>query len=466
MKKILFLFLIPFLFYPSISARGNGRVQLDLFFECMDSGGWQWFFVADAIREREKDVSLNVYCIVSKDDKGKWKSPRGKVEVDESKRVAVAFKYYRKKALYYLNGRSLSPWRDGWIDAAIFAQINPDVFKKRITEDGDSALEKHYEKARELGVKEKTLFINGVKYEGEMNLSDLMKTVNRYLAPRSKFKLYTDRKNVAVIPEFIVLVDNKFALKNDAVINSFKRYFSRIKPQIVDYTTNKIFKARFIPAYLIENNKETRDAFSPLIKAGVFEKYGKYFVYYDKGSQGVFTERKEEKGKLEVFAMSQCPFGTQAEDALIDAYEKKLLPKNTRIQFHYILDAKKTKGGYEFQSLHGKEEWQENARQIYIALNHPDKFFAYLKERNKNFRSSDWEKAAKKAGISVKEIKKNFERAKELLYEDAQYASSLEITASPTFLVGGKYLIVGLGRLKNFKGYEKIPAEAAQGACK
>jgi hypothetical protein len=192
-------------------------------------------------------------------------------------------------------------------------------------------------------------------------------------------------------------------------------------------------------------------------------------VYEDRQRRGLYAARAEKKNTVEIFVMSQCPFGALAENAIFEAEKNKLLPEGARLEIHYIGDAKKDeKGGYAFSSLHGQPEWEENARQLYINKNFPEKFRAYLLERNKAYSSPDWESAAKAAGLDAKKVAAGSEEGKKLLAEDFAATGALGITTSPSFVVDGRQFMVGLGELIKTPGYEKVPppGQPAAGCAK
>ena len=164
--------------------------------------------------------------------------------------------------------------------------------------------------------------------------------------------------------------------------------------------------------------------------------------------------------------MSQCPFGTQAENSLIEAVKKKLIPDKIRVRIRYIADVTGSGTQRSFRSLHGPAEWEENARQLLIGDMYPGKLFDYLLERNKNPNSSMWQVAAGKAGIDPDVITRKFEKGKELLARDVKIADELGINASPTFLWEGRLLISGLAGLKKIPGFEKISVKGSAGSCK
>ena len=168
--------------------------------------------------------------------------------------------------------------------------------------------------------------------------------------------------------------------------------------------------------------------------------------------------------------MSECPYGTAAENSLLEAVKDKTLPPGLKLEFHFIGDAKKAENpapgasAWAFSSLHGEPEWRENARQLFISRRFPDKFKAYLLARNVDIKSPDWEKPAKAAGIDTAAVAAGSDEAAALLAEDFAKTSALGITSSPTFVLGGREVMMGLGELGKTPGFEKIPAPGQSGA--
>ncbi len=456
------------------SAAPQKKVKLDVFFESMDGRGWQWFFLTDVLkRARPNNIDVDVFCLIEKNDKGEWLSKRGDSEIAESKRIAVIKKYHKNSLFKYLNARSLSPWVDGWKDAAIFSDISLIKLEKEIKTNGDSALGEHFVQIKNKSVAKTSIFINGVLYEGAPKLLALMKKVNKVLPKNKKFNIPAEKSlSKLAAPAFWIVLSKNSAPKDERVVSAFSRFFSELKPKEIQYTS-KIRKEKFkdldfVPAYIIEDNKNSRAALGDMIKAGVFAKKKGYFVYYDKSKRGVFLKNKRKPETLEVFTMSQCPYGVMAENSVMEAVENKLIAPKTKVEIRYIADGSKgADGKINFRSLHGPAEWEENIRQLFIADKFPKKLFTYLKERNKNVNSTQWEAAAKAAGISSKTINDGFEKAKLLLLEDSAYTKELGVSSSPSFLVDGKYFAIGIRELQKIKGFEKVPLKAAPlGACK
>ena len=454
---------------PAVS---GGR--LELYLEALDGQGWQWFFLADTVKRRLAGVEFIVSPLVSKNADGTFSAKRGEPELAEAVRLAVLAKSYRAKMLNYLSARSLTPAADGWRDAAVFAGINPDELEKLAASAGQAALAEAYKVSSAAGVTETALFLDGKPYAGSQRLMPLYAAVNAALpaakraAPPAGYK----PKPPAPPPGFWVVVSSG-AQKSDALVGVFDRYFEGIKAVTLDYGSDEraaMFPSLdFVPSYIVAATPEARARLDNEIKAGIFKENGGYLIYEDRQRGGLMASRAEKNNTLEVFVMSQCPFGVLAENSLLEAVKGKVLPEGLKLEIHYIGDAKADgKGGWEFSSLHGSAEAEEDARQLFVAKNFPDKFNAYLNERNKAITSPDWQKAAKAAGLNADKVAAGKEEGQKLLALDFAASGALGMTTSPSFVVNGRKFMVGLGELTKTPGFEKIPApgQPAAGCAK
>ena len=445
---------------PAAAQASGGKMEL--FYEMMDGQGWQWYFLANTVRGQLKASELKVYPLVEKDADGKYAARRGETELAESRRVAVMGRSWPDKLNVYLNARSMSPSPDGWRDAALFAGLNPDEVQKKADAEGDAALAAALARASALGVSEAALVLDGRKFSGAQRLMPLFEAVNAALPADSRQKPPAGYKPQPKLPPpgLWVVLSSGIA-KNDALVAVFDRYFEDIKPVVLDYKDAgaKFPWLEFVPSYVLQATADAKSKLEKEIEAGLFKDKGAYLVYEDRQRRGVFASRPAEKNKLEFFVMSQCPFGAMAENAVFGAEKDGLLPKDLKMVVHYIGDAKKDdKGAWTFSSLHGEAEWQEDARQLYIAKKYPEKFRDYLLELNKEYSGNDWEKAAVAAGISTAAVTAGFEEAKELLAADFEASSKLGMTTSPSFVLDGQQFMVGSGELSRFPGFEKLPA--------
>ena len=143
------------------------------------------------------------------------------------------------------------------------------------------------------------------------------------------------------------------------------------------------------------------------------------------------------KPTLELFVMSYCPFGVQAEEKIIPIVKKFGDQIDFRLQF--IAQEKEATSSQDvtpFISLHGYPEVAENIRQLLIAQEYPDRYLDYILCRGKKLDKS-WESCAEKLGIDVARIQRLFNapEAERLFQENIKRAAELGIKASPTILV-------------------------------
>jgi 2-hydroxychromene-2-carboxylate isomerase len=157
------------------------------------------------------------------------------------------------------------------------------------------------------------------------------------------------------------------------------------------------------------------------------------------------TCRAEKPKKLDVFVMSQCPFGVKGLDAMKEVLEH-FDKQGETIDFsvHYIGDGDAKSG---LTAMHGQPEVDENIRQV-CAIEHYGKgrkYLDYVWCRNKDYKSPSWEPCAKN-GIEADVIRKCSEsdEGKQLLEESYAHAKALGFGASPTWLVNDKFEFSGV----------------------
>ena len=155
----------------------------------------------------------------------------------------------------------------------------------------------------------------------------------------------------------------------------------------------------------------------------------------------LLTSRIERMGKptLELFVMSYCPYGVQAENKLIPIVKK--FGDKIDFQLQFIAQEKEEPSAQDitpFTSLQGYPEVAENIRQLLIAQEYPDRYLDYILCRGKKLDKS-WEACAQKLGIDVNKIQELFDspEAEQLFRENIKRATELGIRASPTILVDG-----------------------------
>lgn len=159
----------------------------------------------------------------------------------------------------------------------------------------------------------------------------------------------------------------------------------------------------------------------------------------DESCQGKKVCREEVKNKLDIFTMSQCPYGVRTVDAMKDVIDN--FGKDSKIMDFEINFIGQEKDG-NLTAMHGQAEVDENLRQICAQKIYKKgyKFMDYVLCRNKDYRSTDWESCAK-GGISGAAIKKcaEGEEGKLLLSASYKKAIDLGISGSPGWLLNNKF---------------------------
>ena len=206
----------------------------------------------------------------------------------------------------------------------------------------------------------------------------------------------------------------------------------------------------FLPLYLIKKTPAVRTKFERHLQHGYVQETADFIVLANQTRWGVYTRKPVRKDVMDLFVMTQCPFGVRAENVVIQAMKNGKLPADKTLRLHYIVDYDPVRG---FNSMHGSSEWEEAVRQLLIAKYYPQKFWKYLEIRNKDYRSSRWDKAMKQAGIDTKKIMKKFDsEGLELLKAEAAYANEFGVSASPSVVWEGR-VRTDLKEAMTFEGF-------------
>jgi predicted DsbA family dithiol-disulfide isomerase len=161
----------------------------------------------------------------------------------------------------------------------------------------------------------------------------------------------------------------------------------------------------------------------------------------DKDCKEALVCRKEMQKRLDVFVMSQCPFGVKA----LNAMEEVLKNFDNGIDFNinFIAGAE----GEGFNSLHGQPEVDEDIRELCAVQKYKKKlkYMDYILCRNKNISSENWRECTGSNGIDAGVIEKCFNgEGKQLLRENIKIAAGLGVGASPTWMANNKIQFSGL----------------------
>ncbi|MFH1770629.1 MAG: hypothetical protein ABH828_03670 [archaeon] len=138
---------------------------------------------------------------------------------------------------------------------------------------------------------------------------------------------------------------------------------------------------------------------------------------------------------LDMYVMSQCPYGVQAEDAAIPAVER--FGGDVDYNVYFIVRS----SGDTFQSLHGQPEVDEDMRQVCIIDMYSDEYLDYLSCFNPGYQNPEVQYAncAAQTGIDADKIATCVdERGVELLKASEAETAKVGATASPTIYLNGE----------------------------
>jgi hypothetical protein len=155
----------------------------------------------------------------------------------------------------------------------------------------------------------------------------------------------------------------------------------------------------------------------------------------DDGCASFLGCRPSKNKKLDLFVMSQCPYGAKAMIAAKEFSDH--FKGDVALDVHFIGNVQ----GDQLSSLHGPAEVDEDVRER-CAIEHYSKdnqFLRYLACRSRDYKNAEWKPCAEEAGMDAAVIQKCFDgNGKQLVTQSFAFAESLKIGASPTFIVNNK----------------------------
>jgi len=159
---------------------------------------------------------------------------------------------------------------------------------------------------------------------------------------------------------------------------------------------------------------------------------------------------KTKKPKVELFVMSFCPYGNQAEEIMKSVAE--LLDKKAEIGLNYVIYdnyAQAMNASFDeycldkeeqYCSMHGRGEINQDVREICLSKYQPDKFWQFVEKINSKTNSSNvdgqWKAIAQELKINVATIEKcEKNEAKTLLQKEVELNRKYGVQGSPTLII-------------------------------
>jgi hypothetical protein len=461
---------------PGASDSGKETVQLDFYVMSQCPYGVQ---VEDGVKpaldKLGNRVKFSLNFIASDNGDGTYNSLHGQNEVQGDIVQLCAAKYnpdkYMGMVVCMNKDSKLIP--SNWEQCAKDSGLMVEKIRTCYTDaEGKSLLTASIAAAKTAGAQASpTMFLNGAEYNGGRGENDFLRSLcNAYT---------TDRPEAcASIPpptkvDVIILSDKRCAACDTTQLEAqLQSIFPGMVAKKLDYGDaegKKLYsdlKLTTLPALLFDDSV-TKDSnygniANYLVPTGAYQslKIGATFDptaeicdngkdddadgkvdCEDSGCTGTLVCREEKKKNLQVFVMSDCPYGKLAITALNEVVENF----NNQITFevHYI--ASETADG--FTSLHGTYESDEDIVQLCVKKYSPAVWLDYLVCRStEGIKGNDWNRCANDTGVAVSKVKACAEgsEGKSLLSADIKIAEDLGIGASPTWLANNKYQFSGI----------------------
>jgi hypothetical protein len=419
------------------------------------------------------DLDLHIEFIGNIDRQGDLKSMHGAAEVAGDLLQVCAIKYAPTRALDFISCQNQDPAHvDLTGDAcarAIGAPADKIVGCARGQEGKDLLAASFQRSADKHANGSPTFFINGALYDGRRRPKDFLRAICEAAGDKPPVACF--QLEEAPVVNVTILGDSRCGedcdpSRYDGVLHN---RLEKPNVRVVDYGSpegKRLYAslspsgALQLPALVfdktLEADAEGRQAFA----RNLHDANGVKFISAgdwnptcldDGGCQraecaSIMQCRVEAPKQLDVFVMSQCPFGVKGLEAMREVLANfKAHKTSLDFRVHFIGDA----GDQGLTSMHGPAEVAEDRREICAVSRYGKnlKFMDYLLCRGPDIRSADWQSCTGAAtGIDTAFIKScsEGEEGNKLLAASFVESQKSGMGASPTWLVNNKFKFSGI----------------------
>jgi len=425
------------------------------------------------------NVDFHLEFIVTPKGDGKFDSLHGQAEVDGNIIQLCVNKLNPDKMMDFVlcQNKNVKEITTNWKECAKQIQVNEAAIETcRSGEEGKKLLAASAERASAAKAQgSPTIKLNGKDYNGGRRGNDFMRAICE--AHTGTKPQVCNEIPAPVKVNMTVLSDARCAdcKRAEGMVSRIQGTFPGLEVKRLDYMTDEgkaLYKEaglKLLPAFLFDESVE-KDTEGYQQFGRYLEQVGKYKSLKvgatfdptaeicdnkvdDTGDGKVDCDddtcknslacRKEMPKRLDVFVMSQCPFGVKA----LDSMKEVLTNFENKIDFNVNFIA--TEDGDGFKALHGQPEVDENIRELCAIKNYPKnyKYMDYIWCRNKNIRDTNWKSCTGgTTGIDTAKIEKcsTGDEGKKLLRENIKIGQALGVTGSPTWLANNRFKFSGV----------------------
>jgi len=431
--------------------------------------------IAPVLEKLGADIDFNLNFIANENADGTFRSLHGQPEVDGNIAQLCASKYDPDKYMDMVvcQNQNSKAIPGNWEQCATDNGL--EVEKIRTCYEGDEGADllrasiAETNKVKATG--SPTIYINDVKYAGARGENDFLRAIcNEYESDRPAA---CDDIPEPVKVNVLILNDKRCAeCDTSRLVGQLKGYFPGLDVIAYDYSDAKgkemydTYGLKALPAMLFDDSMLEAENYAQVQRylEQVDDKYtlrvgaqfdptaeicdnnkddtGNGMVDCDDETCKDTMECREEiEQHLQVFVMSDCPYGTRALKVLKEIADN--FGDNLDFEVHYIAN----EAGNGFTSLHGQYEVDENIIQLCVFEHSPDAWLDYVYCRSdKGVKGIDWTECADETGVDKDAVQECFDSGAgaDLLREDIKIANGLKIGASPTWLANNRYQFGGI----------------------
>lgn len=416
------------------------------------------------------DLEIN---FIGNEKDGSWMPMHGETELKGDKIAVCMKKYAPKQALDLMFCMNKEYRKIPETFDACASELKLDAAKIKGCaegEEGKNLVEESYKFSKSKNASgSPTIFLNDQPYRGGRGTNDFLRALC------AEFK--TAKPQVcSEIPEpkkvhAVLLTDKRCpTCRVQGLVPQLKSFFPGLEEEILDYSEPKgkeeydkyaAAGQKLLPIIALDPVAKEDEGFEKVAR-WIEEGAGKLFLRVgakfdptkeicdnqiddtgngkidcaDDDCKEAVVCRKEIPGRVDLFVMSQCPYGVMALNAMKDVMKAF---KGDKLDFHVNYIANETGDG-KFQSLHGQGEVDENIRELCAIKHYPKDYMDYIWCRNENIRSNEWKQCAKgKIKADVIEKCFNGDEGKKLHSENIKLGNTLGIGGSPTWFINNKF---------------------------